>query len=838
MAGKRRRLTIGERAQLSALTEAAFAEQTKKHRKTDWKLPKVLCQCQCGKLVTTKTQRLHLRQKHSDSNSASTTAQQAASGSHLDIAASVIRLPERTAAGASSNGIADLGPTLSGNSSHPQASFGSGTSSRDEVDVPGDPPGATGHDNYINPSQHGDEVQFDLDPEAPVPALVFADENTDGIIDRVWRMDSMDDLTAERAERLRMLALDDDDDDNNEFPQPDDNDDTENSNPGSEEVEEEGPAHNEASNADELYETFDPWTPELYRETGVLTARDRLRENFERRMLTIGTYLFISYYFLSDVNPVTVSRLDPAQMHAIRAFNYKVETLQKDSAYNKLPLAFPTLSKDWMSLERLSSTISNLTGLKIIPIDCCRNSCHAYTGPYTRLLTCVYCQSPRYDASGAPIKQFHYIPLAWRLVNEFKSLERIEELMYRSHRTHTPGMIADIFDGKLYRELIERYIEVNGRCTSSKYFEDPRDIALGISFDGFCPFKRRSATCWPIIAFNYNLPPSTRFHRENVIPLGTIPGPKQMKDADSFLLPFVEEMLSLAKGIIAFDASAKENFILRAHVITAFGDIPAAAKLMRMKGHNSLYPCRMCSIRGIRSQSSNSRSTTLYVPLLRPDGRSLDPRYLPMRSPEEFLRQAKAVSEAADGTEEDRLSKECGIKGIPVLSMLPSLTFPYSFPADFMHVAYENVLPELLDLWVGSYKDFDTGVEEYDLAPAVIKAIGEAVQHSGGMIPSHFGCRVPNPFTDRSHYTAEAWSLWSLMLAPILLRNRFKEDKYYVHFMKLIELLNVCLQDCINASELDMLDKGFATWVAEFEECVYSLSLFSADTYILIQPIF
>ena len=59
------------------------------------------------------------------------------------------------------------------------------------------------------------------------------------------------------------------------------------------------------------------------------------------------------------------------------------------------------------------------------------------------------------------------------------------------------------------------------------FFSDPRDIVLGFSTDSFGPFKKRNKTAWPLIIFNYNLPPKERFQKENIISLGTIPGPKK-----------------------------------------------------------------------------------------------------------------------------------------------------------------------------------------------------------------------------------------------------------------------------------------------------------------------
>jgi len=58
-------------------------------------------------------------------------------------------------------------------------------------------------------------------------------------------------------------------------------------------------------------------------------------------------------------------------------------------------------------------------------------------------------------------------------------------------------------------------------------FSDPCNIALGLSADGFGPFKHRTKTAWPIILFNYNLPPKEHFLKQNIISIGVVPGPKE-----------------------------------------------------------------------------------------------------------------------------------------------------------------------------------------------------------------------------------------------------------------------------------------------------------------------
>ena len=94
------------------------------------------------------------------------------------------------------------------------------------------------------------------------------------------------------------------------------------------------------------------------------------------------------------------------------------------------------------------------------------------------------------------------------------------------------------------------------------FFSDPRDIALGLSTDGFGPFKKRTKTAWPLIIFNYNLPPNERFRKENIISLGTIPGPKKPGDMDSFLWPLTQELLQLEIGVSAFDSIAQVSFLI------------------------------------------------------------------------------------------------------------------------------------------------------------------------------------------------------------------------------------------------------------------------------------
>ena len=145
---------------------------------------------------------------------------------------------------------------------------------------------------------------------------------------------------------------------------------------------------------------------------------------------------------------------------------------------------------------------------------------------------------------------------------------------------YKPGVVKDLFDGELYQNLCSQHIVVDGNTLPHKHFEDAQDIALGLSTDGFSPFKCRSSTAWPLILFNYNLPPEICFHLKHILGLGVIPSPKKPINFDSFLWPFICKMLQLAVGVHAYDALSAEFFALHAFLILIFGDILAVSMVM------------------------------------------------------------------------------------------------------------------------------------------------------------------------------------------------------------------------------------------------------------------
>ncbi|KAG9078881.1 hypothetical protein FRC06_008116, partial [Ceratobasidium sp. 370] len=193
-----------------------------------------------------------------------------------------------------------------------------------------------------------------------------------------------------------------------------------------------------------------------------------------------------------------------------------------------------------------------LAGLDTRTYDCCIGSCCAFLGKYAALDKCPFCDEKRYTSKGAARRRFCYTPLIPQLRSLFQCTTMAKNLRYRvaSERDYEPGVIEDVFDAENYRQLRKKVVEESG---GYKFFDNPEDIALGLSTDGFTLFKRRRrglSTAWPIIILNYNLDPKIRTRLENVLCVGVIPGPRQCKDLNSYLAPLLDELLELEHGIV------------------------------------------------------------------------------------------------------------------------------------------------------------------------------------------------------------------------------------------------------------------------------------------------
>jgi len=178
--------------------------------------------------------------------------------------------------------------------------------------------------------------------------------------------------------------------------------------------------------------------------------------------------------------------------------------------------------------------------------------------------------------------------------------------------------LKDIFDSQHYRHLCQERVSIpseNGEGFTTLqhlYFEDERDVALGLALDGFTFYEtlgksaqKTKYNTWSLILINYNLDPTIRTHRKHVLPLGMVPGPGSPKHIGSFLYCLRRELIILAQGVSTYDRVNRQYFSLRAFLILIIGDMPAIAHIMDMKGHIGKSPCRACWVTGKRDRTND-----------------------------------------------------------------------------------------------------------------------------------------------------------------------------------------------------------------------------------------
>ena len=503
----------------------------------------------------------------------------------------------------------------------------------------------------------------------------------------------------------------------------------------------------------------------------------------------------------------------------IRAFKFKMFGNVTRRTFNQMRHAFGhklDIDSEWMICRR----IGLLSDIEPLKIDCCINFCIAYTGKYELLEKCPFCSNLRYTHDRRVRRTFKYIPLIPRIQAFFKNPSMIEKMRYRPRFRHDPDRIRDVFDSAHYQALLNRNVIVDNVEQPYTFFSDARDIAFGLSSDGYLLFKRRrnGPKAIPIILQNYNLPPQIRTHIENIICLGLIHKPKDM---GSFLVPLDAELARLALGIPTFDASTEELFDSRAYVILEHADIVAAEEMLGIKGHNAYCPCRSCTIKGVRMISQ--RGTIYYVPLTTPDVEhqtrpSVNPRALLLRTHQHFLRAHETIDSATSKKERERLAKYYGIRHFPLLNRVSSIDFAVSFPWEWLHIFCENVIPNLVSLWSGTFKALDVGDEDYEIPNHIWEQIGVETEKAVKEIPSSYVRVLPNIHKDRSYYTAETWAFWFMYIAPIVLKGRL-DAKYYEHMFLLVKIMKTTLKFELTLQEIDNLEDQIIRWVELYEEC-------------------
>ncbi|XP_058731844.1 uncharacterized protein LOC131603526 isoform X1 [Vicia villosa] len=237
------------------------------------------------------------------------------------------------------------------------------------------------------------------------------------------------------------------------------------------------------------------------------------------------------------------------------------------------------LPEKYYQVKKLVSKL----GLEVEKIDCCVNGCLLYIKEDSTLTECRVCGAARYvpRKSGmgkykdVAVKRMFYFPIIPRLQRLFASKESAAQMRWHRENPSDPNILRHPSDGKAWKHFDEVYPD---------YASDPRNVRLGLCTDGFTPYIQASSTpysCWPVIVTPYNLPPEMCMTKPYLFLTCLVPGPYNPKaKIDVYLQPLIDDLQRLWRdGILTYDISMQQNFVMRAHLMWTINDFPAYGML-------------------------------------------------------------------------------------------------------------------------------------------------------------------------------------------------------------------------------------------------------------------
>ncbi|XP_052198317.1 uncharacterized protein LOC127805607 [Diospyros lotus] len=220
--------------------------------------------------------------------------------------------------------------------------------------------------------------------------------------------------------------------------------------------------------------------------------------------------------------------------------------------------------------------------LSAAKIDCCPNSCMLYYKDDQFERSCKFCNHPRFKSARSgtgkfkeiPFKRMWYLPLIPRLQRIYASTITASNMRWHYENRREFGVLSHPSDDEAWK-YFDR--------THPDFSTDPRNVRLGLCADGFTPYGQsgRPYSCWPVIVTPYNLPPGLCLKREFMFLTVIIPGPSNPKSKiDVFLQPLIDELKLLwHEGVLTYDISTKQNFMMKAALLWTINDFPAYGML-------------------------------------------------------------------------------------------------------------------------------------------------------------------------------------------------------------------------------------------------------------------
>src|SRR6266498_1237372 len=157
----------------------------------------------------------------------------------------------------------------------------------------------------------------------------------------------------------------------------------------------------------------------------------------------------------NDIIQINEERLNKKIIEDLRLLHLKSLYNFTEAAYNDIIKLFANQN---ISLYKVKKILEKFTGLVSTFYDMCENSCICYTDTYESYQNCPLCESLRYNSNNKSKKVMPYLSIKERLKIQYNNKIRVKELLYQSEciNDNENNNFKDIFDGNIYKELLER----------------------------------------------------------------------------------------------------------------------------------------------------------------------------------------------------------------------------------------------------------------------------------------------------------------------------------------------------------------------------------------------
>lgn len=352
-------------------------------------------------------------------------------------------------------------------------------------------------------------------------------------------------------------------------------------------------------------------------------------------------------------------------------------------------------------------------------------------------------------------------------------------------RPKSPNVFTDVYDGLVW----EQFQVVNNR----PFLQVPNNLCLILNLDWFNPFKHIEYSVGVIYLVIGNIPRTERYKLENVIIVGTIPGPKEPKKHVNFYLkPFVDELLDLWNGTFLRTSSLFGVVPVRCAVICVSCDLPAVCKICGFTSYSSTQGCSKCMKKFVCEAFGTKSDYSGY-----------DRDDWSVRTHALHLEQLSEFKDAATASKHTELERKYGVR-YSELTRLPYFDIVEFHTIDPMHNLLLGTGKYLMTMWkesgIVTKTDFENIQEQVDRFK----------------VPANVG-RIPHKISSNfSGFTADQWKNWICMYSILCLKE-ILPNNHYECWSLLVDACCLLIQPSISHQDLMKADEKLIEFCNTYE---------------------